>query len=977
MNINIDIFNRVHEYIKHVDSFDNEDDNLEFEAVLKMPIDSDQFRRIFNYLQTDKDKYTNDSLDYEVLDISTSSIPKYLRHRISIHGKQKILAYCKDNKLCNKVSEIIIKTKAKNYPTIKYESFDVNFNCSIEKKVTDDIDIICEEFNKNSKYFRYKKRYSFTTKNKTFRIDMTIVRKSKLSKIKFSESGVIGNSDLFEVEIEYLGNSLKSNSTDTTKELFQILAQLLGQIHKTDILLSKEEYDDIKVSYLDLIKSKVSKNQKQKEFIGPSPVTLEQENILENPSIGVTTILENYTVTDKTDGERMLLFVNKDKKIYFINSRMKFFDTGLKHEKILSLLDGEYVSKGINGDIKLFMCFDIYFDNGIDVSGNPFLVKDAGKPSELNREGLIKKFLSLETFKSTLKKSDLKIELKKFYKSDDTNSIFKYSKKILDDSKTFRYHIDGLIYTPAELPVGGYSKDSEKANMFGSWFRLFKWKPPEENTIDFLISINDSIINVEGTDYKLCSLFVGHNARTTIIDPIKILSDSNYTAISTYKPLKYKECLLPLENGNLYTKLTNEIIHNNSIVEFAFDSKDFTINIDETHRWIPRNIRHDKTELFSSTKSISRTANDIDIADRIWQTIIKPITQNVIIGIDKLNEDDVKESDDDVYYDRKVNRYNSLTLTMLSFHNKIIKDKCLYAKFKKGKSLLEIACGKGGDLRKWIYLNYKTVVGVDLSLDNIMNNNDGAYARFLDTKTKTRNKGTLPNIMFLKMDASQIWDKEYISSIEDNTSKDFANILWGHRNPSINYFKKFYELGSKEKFDLVSCQFAIHYFFENEATLDRFIENVDNSLKVGGYFFGTCLDGNLVDLALSSNDTIKGTQDGTLLWQIRKDYKEPFNRENPNYNFGKKIHVFVETINKEFPEYLVDFNLLKLKLQVKNITLLDKANMKHLGIVSDTSTELFSDIYDRERLTADETMNNADLKKYSFLNRYWIFQKTA
>ena len=43
-------------------------------------------------------------------------------------------------------------------------------------------------------------------------------------------------------------------------------------------------------------------------------------------------------------------------------------------------------------------------------------------------------------------------------------------------------------------------------------------------------------------------------------------------------------------------------------------------------------------------------------------------------------------------------------------------------------------------------------------------------------------------------------------------------------------------LGQDIKFDLVCCQFALHYFFESAATLNNFAKVVVDSLKLGGRY---------------------------------------------------------------------------------------------------------------------------------------------
>ena len=48
------------------------------------------------------------------------------------------------------------------------------------------------------------------------------------------------------------------------------------------------------------------------------------------------------------------------------------------------------------------------------------------------------------------------------------------------------------------------------------------------------------------------------------------------------------------------------------------------------------------------------------------------------------------------------------------------------------------------------------------------------------------------------------------------------------------------------KFDLTSCQFAIHYSFESEKQAHRMVKNACQSLKEGGYFIGTTVDSTVL-----------------------------------------------------------------------------------------------------------------------------------
>ena len=47
-------------------------------------------------------------------------------------------------------------------------------------------------------------------------------------------------------------------------------------------------------------------------------------------------------------------------------------------------------------------------------------------------------------------------------------------------------------------------------------------------------------------------------------------------------------------------------------------------------------------------------------------------------------------------------------------------------------------------------------------------------------------------------------------------------------------------------FNISSCQFALHYFFENKKTLNGFLRNVSECTNVNGYFIGGCYDGTKI-----------------------------------------------------------------------------------------------------------------------------------
>jgi len=59
---------------------------------------------------------------------------------------------------------------------------------------------------------------------------------------------------------------------------------------------------------------------------------------------------------------------------------------------------------------------------------------------------------------------------------------------------------------------------------------------------------------------------------------------------------------------------------------------------------------------------------------------------------------------------------------------------------------------------------------------------------------------------------------------------------------------------ASEGFNISSCQFALHYFFENKRTLNGFLRNICECTKLGGYFIGGCYNGASIFEALKDKE---------------------------------------------------------------------------------------------------------------------------
>ena len=88
------------------------------------------------------------------------------------------------------------------------------------------------------------------------------------------------------------------------------------------------------------------------------------------------------------------------------------------------------------------------------------------------------------------------LEIKKFYETNSKQTIFQACNSI--NKNIYEYETDGLIFTPKNIGVGLNTSDDKLKTIKSTWKYSLKWKPPEFNTIDFLITVKK---NATGSDY--------------------------------------------------------------------------------------------------------------------------------------------------------------------------------------------------------------------------------------------------------------------------------------------------------------------------------------------------------------------------------------------------------------------------------------------------------------------------------------------
>ena len=897
-------------------------------------------------------------------------------HRLTVDGARSILEFCKAPTLAgvermlagaDRASLSLMRKTASASPkmaALPCPQFDFRLDVREEAKV--DVGRVTKLFAPS--WHRLKQRVSYTHASMRMRVDLTIVRASRNAR------ALTRAEPSYEVEVEVLGAGADA----------QQLVDLLAEMY---VLLAAEKFPVSSPSpieaYLAMVRpagaaKKVEEVMRRPKlfFHGPQPVTLEHKHLHPPGPIGAgarASIVDThvrYCVTEKADGERMLLFADREGRVHLVNSRLQFLSAGRWAGKGAgaSLLDGERIEVG-PGRPTLYRAFDAYWVGGRDVRSLPLDQRlEAAQP------------LLAALAAAMDPPGAIDIKVKQFEGLDAAapggGDIFKNTKRVL--SRAYPYKTDGVIFTPVDLPVGGSFKGDEQTNGFGKWARVLKWKPPEDNTIDFLVRVNPQRSEDGMT---VLSLQVGTNTFTKPLEPADFITGAlsrpdktdgagggglHYIAVPFAPPHSARESpdLCFLTDAEMVFD-DGQRIADGTIVEFAYATQE----PDARRRWKPYRIREDKTAMFRKTNALGGTANDFETAKSVWNTIHNPVTEAMVTGEQPVPEAFLAE-EDGVYYTRRDRATADLSRAMREYHN-FVKRRLLAGAWRRRSdaSLFDFACGKGGDVQKWLDYNYERVVGVDYSHDNIANPVDGAYARLLRSK---KYSPTRHSYVFSQFDASRSRRENMTASAFSPSVKSANEILFGPPSASGGAL---YGIAAG-RFGVVSCQFALHYFCKDEHTLDAFLDNVDSVIRPGGYFVGTCLNGERVHAAFAASDDDSGilTSGDNGIWRIEKKY----GGEDGGVGLGRVVSVFMNTIGQVIDEYLVDFALLIAKMEARGYGRVESGEDDGSEMFEFTRGEYrgsFADLAHVKNASKIRKMMSRSEMTYSDLNDWFVFKK--
>ena len=958
------------------------------------------------------------SLDimYSTISLDKSSI----NYRFSLLGLEKINSFINliHKKRNNDIFSILviqfiddpdvlfIRKEKKYNNLIDLNDYDIRIRKSSEKEVKKlkDSDKIIETLKKlsigecNKISFRFKQRLSLSicdNLKETLNLDATITQVTNDINLLYNTNKI------YEVELDYMIKKEDTNAIKSLKKINEEVIKVKKVLSKSNNILGKTESEDILKKY----KEQVYGSLNYKYLYSMQPISAEVQHIIDN-------VPHNYSATDKADGEKHILYIYMG-HIYLLSNNLSIRKTKFKTtDKSLegTILEGEliYLTKSSK---YLFMIFDCLFEGLKDIRIEPLLENRLKKINNiltklnLNSYYKYKRFLGKFDLKKIIKHYNQ--EIIKFYDEIDKNiknskindillfpkffinslggdfsEIFAYSNLIWENCTQNKlvkcpYKLDGIIYTGLEQK---YTNDKKEHK-----FPIYKYKPPENNSIDvyikfkknqekgtFLEIFDDSLNNViKGTTYRVTELMVG--------DCVGI----NEIPVPFMKEEDNNEAYFPLKDGNV-RDIEGNIIQNDTVIEITYDHKS---KLPHKYRWIFLRTRWDKTDSVNRFKK--KYGNFKTTAIKTWKSIKEAVTIDEIKNLaepslymdqrnilkHRLDTSTISISRaQDKYYQKQSNLGKNMRQFANWIKSIIIYTYCSPNLINKGdkyikKTILDMGVGRGGDIMKYFHARVKDVVGFDPNYENIYSSFDSALSRYNDVKSRFPQ---FPKMDFIQADAGV----ELTSDIQNKKI--------------LNYSKESYKIIDKiignKKFDVISSQFAIHYLFKNDESLNNLLNNIKTHLKKDGYILLTLFDAETVlkkldkDIYTSYYTDENGKKN--KFFEIKKKFKGKLKN-----NTGNSIDVFMNWVSIEgtyYEEYLVSKDYMIKTMEKIGCRLVDTDLFQNIYTMN---KEYFNKVIEYEENPKNKKFYqniakffgelkgiDKEGKKWQFLFRYYIFQ---
>jgi len=850
--------------------------------------------------------------------------------------------------------------------------------------------------------YRYKNRISLKlidTPTEQLSIDLTIVKTSD------NPNGISDGNKSFELEIDY-ASSEKLNEKILTRILEEV-ESIKKVLDETSNIADKSELTEAEKKYKDLVYG--SNNSSYKNLYSMQPISAEVQHIIDK-------VPNKYSVTDKADGDKYVIFIHND-YVYLITSN-------------LSVKKTDYMIKGYNNTIVegelihlthlnkyLYMGFDCLFYKGEDIRSKTDLkdrltaLRDVcNKLTSTDYKFNEYQVKSGKSFDIDEQKRFCQTEIEKFYSiinnlivEAKTNDIIFHSKLFIfptggSNSEVFLfsyliwynctknekincpYTLDGVIYTGIEQK---YTRDRREHK-----YPIYKFKPPEMNSLDIYIEFQKNEENgtymdifdnslpdmVENQFFRVTNFYVGDIAGTKEI-PVPFMKENDN-----------HEAFLPIVNGQV-RDIEGNIVQSNTVIEVVYNNDP---TIPHQYRWSVLRTRWDKTD--SVMRHEKRYGNFKDTAISVWKSMIEAVTIKEIKNLSKPDsyvfqkkQLEARIDSSVIASDRKQDKYyqkiTNLAKVMRDYHN-WLKSVLIYTycqEFKENKdsksrrtNLLDIGCGRGGDILKFYHSRVGHYVGFDPNYENIYASTDGAISRYKPLKEKMPGFG---KVTYMQADGSVLLNSK-------EQSKAIPNLSTENKVLIDKIFEK------KHYFDIINFSFTIHYLFGNNLMIKNLIENIKYNLKIGGFIILEIFDAAAVMKSMGDKNSLTSyyTDEGgkkLKCWEVVKKFDGELTDE-PGQAIDVHMSWFMEE-NKYMEEYLVSKKLLVSTMKKAGCVLVDTESF---GNIYNLNKPYFTSVIEHEENPKNkkfyenvakfyEPLKGPDKesKAFSFLNRYYIFKR--
>ncbi|VVB71298.1 mRNA capping enzyme [uncultured archaeon] len=523
-----------------------------------------------------------------------------------------------------------------------------------------------------------------------------------------------------------------------------------------------------------------------------------------------------YHLTDKTDGIRALGVIHDDRA--YILADNKLIKSSIMEQTALTIVDGEFLEK-----TNTLYVFDCMFDGGVSLLNLRFTDRIKHIQSCIDKLSMF----------------NLKCESKHYevIRLNNIEEIEKSVKSVMDRP----YPIDGLILTE---PNKAYFET-----------KSYKWKDIAHSTLDFyslLCPANwiGKSPYINKPDSKLYLLFSG--IRMDVFEKLKLrkcplyheLFENKYNQ-SPYFPIQFSPSTFPLAYLFYYTGSEDL---NHKIIELSpnIENKEFLgwnfIRI--------RPDRHFENNYFG---------NDYPVAEITWYSYFDEFklseiwtgpVENYFVGI----KSDIYQS-----------QINCISKVKASLIREIA-----------GNWVLDIGCGRGTDLGRFLNADVKNLISVDVDASALTELVRRKYEHLKHTNYKT-------NVIVMNMDVSK--------DANSNSEK-------------INSY-----IYNQVGIDNIFINLMIHYMMGDEMNIQNLVKLCHKVSNDHTVIHIICMDGQKVMEFLDGvkeKESRDMFQNDILKYSIKRLYSsEELER------IGQKIGILLPfSRGKLYEEYLVNLNYL-------------------------------------------------------------------